>query len=99
MIMSIKYFILLLMLLLSSTSVISQPKIYHEYIQYKDGDVLLEGYISYDISLSNERPAVLVIHDWMGVGDFVTDKCDELARLGYVAFAPDIYGKENIPKS
>lgn len=97
--MNIKYFVLLLALILPLTAVKSQQKIITEYVQYKDGDVLLEGYIAYDGTISGERPAVLVVHDWMGVGDFVKSKCEELAKLGYFAFAADIYGKENTPKS
>lgn len=99
MIMRIKYLVLLFGIMLCTGSIKSQQKIITDYINYKDGDVKLEGYIAYDGSLSGERPAIIVVHDWMGVGDFVKEKCDELARLGYFAFAADIYGKESIPKS
>ena len=42
-------------------------------------------------------PAVLVLHDWTGVGDYVRMRCEMLARLGYVAFAGDVYGAEVRP--
>jgi dienelactone hydrolase len=45
------------------------------------------------------RPGVLVVHDWMGVGDFTRGRADELARMGYVAFAADVYGKGIRPKN
>ena len=37
-------------------------------------------------------PAVLVLHDGAGVGDYVRMRCDMLARLGYLAFAGDVFG-------
>ena len=42
-------------------------------------------------------PAVLVLHDWLGVGDYVKMRCEMLARLGYLAFAGDVYGAEVRP--
>lgn len=42
-------------------------------------------------------PGVLVVHDWLGVGDYVRMRCEMLARLGYVAFAGDIYGADTRP--
>jgi dienelactone hydrolase len=36
---------------------------------------------------------VLVVHDWTGLGPYVKRRCEELAKLGYVAFGADIYGK------
>lgn len=42
-------------------------------------------------------PAVLVLHDWTGVGDYVQMRCEMLARLGYLAFAGDVYGADVRP--
>jgi len=62
-------------------------------IDYKDGGTLLEGYVAYDDSIKGPRPAVLVAHDWSGRRDYATSKADEVARMGYVGFALDMYGK------
>ncbi len=62
-------------------------------VEYKQGGATLEGYVAWDDSPQGKRPGVLVVHDWKGVGPFVTGKCDPLAKLGYVALAADIYGK------
>jgi dienelactone hydrolase len=35
----------------------------------------------------------LVVHEWNGLGHYVKGRADQLAALGYVAFAADIYGK------
>jgi dienelactone hydrolase len=64
-----------------------------ETLEYNDGDTTLEAYIAYDDSISGPRPVVLVAHDWTGRRDFATSKADEVAELGYVGFALDMYGK------
>lgn len=64
-----------------------------EAIEYKHGDVLLEGYLAYDDSIKGKRPGVLVVHEWYGLNDYAKRRADQLAMLGYVAFAIDMYGK------
>jgi dienelactone hydrolase len=64
-----------------------------EVIEYKQGDTTLEGFLAYDDSSTKPRPGVLLIHDWMGVGDYAKSRARQVAELGYVAFAADIYGK------
>ncbi len=39
------------------------------------------------------RPLLLVFHAWSGESAVERARADELARLGYVAFAVDLYGK------
>jgi dienelactone hydrolase len=65
----------------------------HEMIEYKDGDLLLEGYMTYDDASDARRPGVLIVHSWTGLNKQARKTADELARLGYVAFALDMYGK------
>ena len=65
-------------------------------VQYQDGDTVLEGFVAWDPAASN-APGVLVVHQWMGLTDYEKTRCKQLAELGYVAFALDIYGKENSP--
>jgi dienelactone hydrolase len=62
-------------------------------VLYKDGGTELEGYVAYDDVKQGLRPGVLVIHDWTGVQDYAMSRARQLAELGYVAFAADIYGK------
>ena len=62
-------------------------------VTYKDGDTELEGFVAYDDVKTGLRPGVLVIHDWTGVQDYAKMRTKQLAELGYVAFAADIYGK------
>ncbi len=60
---------------------------------YRHGDVELEGYIAYDDSAKERRPGVLVVHEWMGLGENAKKRARMLAEEGYVAFAVDMYGK------
>jgi dienelactone hydrolase len=76
---------------LSSTQVIAA--IQTRNIEYKHGDTVLEGYLAYDDSITGKLPGVLVVHEWNGLQSFVKERTEELAKLGYVAFAADIYGK------
>jgi len=68
-------------------------------VEYKDGDTVLEGFLAYDDSLAGKRPAVLVVHEWWGINDYIKKRTVDLARLGFVAFAADIYGKGIRPKT
>ena len=63
-------------------------------VEYKDGDTVLEGFVAWDSAkASAPKPGVLVVHQWMGLTDYEKGRCKQLAELGYVAFAVDIYGK------
>lgn len=61
-------------------------------IEYRHGDVLLEGYMAWDASGTDKRPGVLISHAWRGRSDFENHKAEQLAELGYVGFALDLYG-------
>jgi dienelactone hydrolase len=71
----------------------AQAKLIQKTVEYRDGQVVLEGYLVYDDSSKGPRPGILVVHEWNGLGHYVKGRADQLAALGYVAFAPDIYGK------
>jgi dienelactone hydrolase len=77
--------------LLLATAV--DAKIVSRTVEYKDGDAVLEGYLAYDDATKNQRPGILVVHEWWGLNDYVRMRVDRLAELGYVAFALDMYGK------
>jgi dienelactone hydrolase len=64
-----------------------------QYIEYRDGETLLEGFLCYDESQPGPRPAVLITHAWGGRDEFVERKARRLAWQGYACFALDNYGK------
>ncbi len=61
-------------------------------INYVDGDTVLEAFFAFDDAIQGQRPAVLVSHPWAGRSEFTANKARELAKLGYVGFALDMYG-------
>ncbi len=83
----------------SAVGTVPHASLKTQVVEYRDGDQLLEGYLAYDAAKSGRRPAVLIVHDWMGVGPYVQQRAEQLARLGYVAFVADIYGKGVRPTS
>lgn len=78
--------------LLISLPLLAFAKITGKTVQYKAGDVTLKGYIAYDNSLKGKRPAVIVVHEWWGLNEYPKKRAEMLAKLGYVAFAADMYG-------
>jgi dienelactone hydrolase len=68
-------------------------------VDYKDGDTELQGYLAYDDALSGKRPGVMIVHEWNGLGKYVKMRAEMLAKLGYVAFCADIYGKGIRPQT
>jgi len=67
--------------------------LHQQTVTYRQGGTALEGYLAYEDTFAGLRPAVLVFHHWMGIDQYIRDRSDQLARMGYVAFAGDIYGK------
>jgi len=62
-------------------------------IEYKHGDVVLQGTLAWDDSVKDKRPGVMVVHEWWGCNDYAKARAKQLAALGHVAFACDMYGK------
>jgi dienelactone hydrolase len=52
----------------------------------------MNAYIVYDESKEGIRPAVLVVPEWWGLNDYAKMRATELAKLGYIAMAIDVYG-------
>ncbi len=77
----------------------AQARIHSDVVEYVVDGTTFEGYVAYDDAASGARPTVLVVHDWMGMGDYARHRADQLAALGYVAFAVDMYGKGVRPKN
>jgi len=61
-------------------------------VAYEQGGVKLEGYLAYDDGTKTPRPGVLVVPEWWGLNDYAKGRARQLAALGYVAFAVDMYG-------
>ena len=60
-------------------------------IEYEHDGVALRGELALPTGVG-PYPALLVMHDALGLGSLVRRRSRELAEAGYVAFAPDMYG-------
>ena len=63
-----------------------------ETLKYTLGDRTMIGYLAYPIGLAAPRPGVLVVHEWYGCNAYAKRRAEQLAELGYVALAADMYG-------
>ncbi|MES1218469.1 MAG: dienelactone hydrolase family protein [Bacteroidota bacterium] len=73
-----------------------EPKWKEENITYNGDSATLDGFVVYDENNTAKRPAVLVVPEWWGLNDYPKFRARELAKLGYVAMAVDIYGNGKI---
>lgn len=81
------------LLLLFLIPTIAFAKVKTEKVIYESNGVKMEGVLAYNDSNKKPAPGVLVFHEWMGNGPFTEQKAKDLAELGYVAFAADVYGQ------
>src|SRR5262245_64586043 len=70
-----------------------------QLIEYRDGDVVLEGFSCHDDSRQTPLPTVLISHTWSGRDEFVERKARRLAWHGYATFALDMYGEGKCGKT
>lgn len=68
------------------------PDVRGEVVEYEVDGVPMTGYLAFDAGSEAPRPGVLVVHEWWGANDYVRKRADMLAKMGYTAFALDMYG-------
>jgi dienelactone hydrolase len=80
--------------LILACAVSLQAKLVTKVVEYEQNGTKLEGFLAYDDSKTNSGrvPGVVVFPEWWGLTDYVKGRAQQLADLGYVAFAADIYG-------
>ncbi|TNE79180.1 MAG: dienelactone hydrolase family protein [Bacteroidetes bacterium] len=61
-------------------------------VTYESDGVSMKGYLVFDSLKKGERPGILVVHEWWGHNEHSRNSANELAKLGYTAFAVDMYG-------
>ena len=79
----------------------AQAEVKKEWIDYSHGSKKLKGYAVYDDAKNGKRPAILMIHAREGMTPKTQELTEMWAKLGYVAFAADIfgYGEGVLPKN
>jgi dienelactone hydrolase len=63
-----------------------------EEVEYKAGDLEMIGYLAFDPAIPGKRPGVLVVHEWWGHNRYTRERAEQLAKMGYIALAVDMYG-------
>src|SRR5687767_4752354 len=56
----------------------AERKLIEESITYAADDVVFHGYVSFDQNQQGKRPAVLVVHEWWGVNDYIRNRVKQL---------------------
>ncbi|MEI9934604.1 MAG: dienelactone hydrolase family protein [Ferruginibacter sp.] len=63
-----------------------------EEVSYTVDGITMKGFVAYDSAYHKKRPAILVVPEWWGLDDYVKSRARQLAALGYIAMAVDMYG-------
>jgi carboxymethylenebutenolidase len=61
-----------------------------EMVTYKSGGDMVSGYLALPEG-GGRHPAIVVIHEWWGLNDWVKEQAQKFAGQGYVALAVDLY--------
>jgi dienelactone hydrolase len=61
-------------------------------IGYRDGDTELTGLVAWDDSTDGQGPGILIVHGGAGLDNHAKGRAKQLAELGFIVFACDMYG-------
>ena len=71
---------------------VKEPMLKEERVTYNGDNIIMNGFVVYDENKQGTRPAILVLPEWWGLNDYGMMRARELAKLGYIAMAVDMYG-------
>src|ERR1039457_2193084 len=60
-------------------------------VSYKSGDETVKAILYTPDGAHGKLPALVVIHEWWGLNDWIKDQASKLADQGYVTLALDLY--------
>lgn len=70
----------------------TQASIKEEKISYEIDRTNYDGYVYYNNEQKGKRPGILVVHEWWGLNDYSRRRAKQLAELGYISIAVDVFG-------
>lgn len=85
--------ILLALTLVVVWSAVARAEVKTKVVTYAHDGTTLKGYLAWDDGIKGKRPGVMVVHEWWGLNSYAKKRAEQLAGLGYVAFAADMYGE------
>jgi len=71
----------------------SPPGVTSRDVVYTVGGSEYEGFVALPDKPRASKAGVLIAHQYMGLGEYEKSRAEEVAGLGYAAFALDVYGK------
>ncbi|MDQ5978761.1 MAG: hypothetical protein QG602_1735, partial [Verrucomicrobiota bacterium] len=86
---------LLSLVLALGAAVSLSAKLVTKSVAYEHAGVKLEGWLAYDdekVKPGAKAAGVLVIPEWWGLTEYPKGRAEQLAKMGYVAFAADMFG-------
>lgn len=70
----------------------SFENIKEDSISYEIDGKKYDGFVTYNENQKGKRPGIIVVHEWWGLNNYSRMRAKELAKLGYIALAADVYG-------
>ena len=67
-------------------------KVKGEEVTYATDSTNLKGYIAFNENFKEKQPGIVIVHEWWGHNNYVRERANMLAELGYTAIAVDMYG-------
>ncbi len=68
----------------------AQPSVKTQMVQYQSGDETVSGYMAFPEG-KGPFPAIILIHEWWGLNDWIKENAKKFADKGYIALAIDLY--------
>lgn len=65
-------------------------------VTYEHNGTAMTGFLYWDDAIAGTRPGILVFPEWWGLNDYAKKRAEQLAGLGYVAMASDLYGQGKV---
>ncbi len=79
-------------LILAAFSLV-QAELVTQTVEYSQDTIDFQSYLVYKSKGNQQRPGVVLVHEWWGLNEFAKKMADSLAREGFVVLAVDMYGE------
>jgi dienelactone hydrolase len=70
-----------------------------ETVSYAADSTTANSFVAYNEADTSKRPVVLIIPEWWGLNTYVKGRAKQLAELGYLAIAVDMYGNGKLAEN
>ncbi len=83
-------------ILASFNQVYGVSEIKEENVTYNADGKTFKAFVAWNENIKGKRPAILVVPEWWGLNDYIKSRAKQLASLGYIAMAIDVFGNGKI---